>query len=349
MMRLMAVLSVCGVFLISCSGDGDGSAIGAPSLRPPIETATPQALKGSSTASLIQKIVRLIPKAYADGTSEITTLKTEIFDASGNGPLHIFNLIGQVDGRMTSLDSRALESNRLCLGEAAQEFSFPTGFKFVHDESHTFDMFFQCQEQLSSELKMAFGIKDGKFYLMEVQSSATNFNGVIMAQADLSSDNVEIWILSSTDSTGGSKYLYISSEKDAGIKFSIGGHTQNNGTTCGLQLAASDVDNRISLEGIFADSMNAGDCTGTNPATTTLCVQSSDLTQVESDCGTTDATDISTLPDLNYTTLFNTAPPSGVSTLNEFNTYAKAAIDSLIDEADFSGLTDFNLDDSEEE
>ncbi len=334
----------CGILFSfsSCTdSSSSGSSIGAPSLRPPVESATPTSLKGSSTSSIFKKLGLIIQKAHADGTVEVNTLQSEIFSSTGSGPLHIMNILGQVDGRMDSLNSRALEFDRLCLTQTAQAFTFPTNFEFVHNPSYSFDMFFQCHEQISNELDMAFGIYNEKLYLMEAQSSLSGFNGVILAQADLNSNLIEIWILSSNTS-GHSSFLYISSEENSGIKFSIGGHTQNNGTTCGMKLAASESVNRVHLNGIFADSLNAGDCTGTNPVTTDLCIRSTDLSQNETDCDVLEPASITNLPDLNYTTIFNTSPPSGVSSLSEFNTYAQNSIESLISDSDFSNLTDFN-------
>jgi hypothetical protein len=90
-----------------------------------------------------------------------------------------------------------------------------------------------------------------------------------------------------------------------GIEFSYGGHTAADGTSCGMRLRNDETS--FYTEGVFSDALNQpGDCSeegsAGGPGELRFCASSGDLTEsAAADCGA--LSDVSNIPDLNYTVL----------------------------------------------
>eukprot|EP00656_Telonema_subtile_P015710 TRINITY_DN18261_c0_g1_i5.p1 TRINITY_DN18261_c0_g1~~TRINITY_DN18261_c0_g1_i5.p1 ORF type:complete len:267 (+),score=58.12 TRINITY_DN18261_c0_g1_i5:81-881(+) len=237
--------------------------------------------------------------------------------------------LGQVDGRIESLDNRQQESVRQCTGEALQSWtptaSFPDG--------STFPMKFSCSEvmndQPDSTLSVYFGIDGNTTYLAELQvSTGSNPTMAVLVKAHNASGvtTVEVWQVVAISSNYSSWMHIYAQDGDTttankALELSVAGQGPNLGVGCGVRLFAGA--NYTKATGDFSDPAppNPGCGAVTNP----VCVSSSDLansTQAPCDAlvYSIPAFTTTTLDSGNFQTVAGTmASGSGMPTLTDFN------------------------------
>ncbi len=138
-MKLQLILSVSFALvltIIRCSGSG--SSAGVPLVEPPVTAATPSGL----TSRRVLDISEVASRFFADGPTEIQAL------------------LDGLDTRITEINSRSSESDRACLANTPVQQDYT-----IMGEAVT--AHFQCYEILSATGGMAFGQKDGIWYLYQ--------------------------------------------------------------------------------------------------------------------------------------------------------------------------------------
>jgi hypothetical protein len=195
-----------GVFLFACSG-GNGTSIGAPAVKPPVEAAMPAGfLVGSRQPS---------SRATADLVNEI---QSRLFT---DGPTEILGILAAIDARMATLESQALQSVRTCLSatpiDKTSDLTFP-------GSEPSFPQHYQCTEDNSGESggnRLAFGKKDDVWYLREGTESGVG--SIVKIDA---SENVEGYFVLGDNArfSGSTMLLHFKSNKAADtVEFTAGG------------------------------------------------------------------------------------------------------------------------------
>ncbi|MFK7872750.1 MAG: hypothetical protein AB8C84_06200 [Oligoflexales bacterium] len=274
-MRVFALLFV----LLQYSGcDESGKSIGAPAIYPPVEHSTP--------AGLLSTALTLTEEATAPPTA-VEVIKGRLFSP---GPTNFSYRLQKIDERMASLNSRAEDSPRKCVDEVATEWTPP-----ALPNGDVFPMYFQCQETLSETSQLAFGFYDDHFYLMERGTTGSDDEWIIVyAKANTAGTEVEFWqIAVSQETVEGVKipsyaYTHVKANETTGaLEFTNGGNSAGNGVSCGIQMKSNA--NYMYASGIFGSPNNppGEDCSGTQRASETICVNASDLTVADStNCAT---------------------------------------------------------------
>ena len=296
-------------------------------LEPPVTAATPSSLR-PSRGRLLQSM--LCPGGPSCLTP-IDIMRNRIF--TSNGPTSYTKRLSSVDERMSSLAARALDSDRQCLSESVKVWQPPS-----LPGSTAFDMYFQCQEDLSEGgtggARLYFGQRDGTSYVAEIQQSENGHNGAVLAIATLNATEVHVWTITSMSSSVSSLMQIKATSSATGsadefqrleLSFATN-EEQTTGLGCGVQFISSG--GAVSASGIFADRDCATQALSNPPngSQASVCVSASDLS-VSSNCA-----------DLTMTTAHMTYATA--------STFAAAAANLVDDYGNIAnlGLTSFNAD-----
>jgi hypothetical protein len=198
-----------------------------PYLKPPVYAASPEGLKGS------RRILATFTTSAA--TAQV---KTKLF---GGGTGDFTYRLGMVDDRLQELKERAKESRKLCLTTTPELFSpeLPNG--------ESFPMYFSCKEDVSDDLSIYFGQKDGTYYLAELQEGGTNTAGsypsiAVLASVDSDGNNVDVWqiIVDETASPKTASVFHINADETSDtIQLIAASTNQVTGVGCGIKMSSS--------------------------------------------------------------------------------------------------------------
>lgn len=175
-----------------------------------------------------------------------------------SGPQDFTSRIGEVDDRMASLNSRAKETKRKCVDEAAVTWNMP-----AFPDGKQFNMKFSCQENLNDNSRIYFGKSGDWAYIAEIQNSAGSSSPTmaVLSKIKLDSTELEIWTVTSASSTL-SVWFHIQATRsnttsvvrELQVSFATN-EVGNSGIGCGVRLATKS--DQIFADGKFSDGGGA--------------------------------------------------------------------------------------------
>jgi hypothetical protein len=187
---------VLSVALLSSCGK-KGASIGAPEVKPPVQSVTPPGLLSSVLGAQVSRLEHSSISSCTETGTIYSRVKCRLFYT---GPTEILQILAAIDSRMADIDSRAQESEHGCLNAApvdlTSDFSFPGGETFPH--------YLQCHDTFGSSGNgsggVGFGQKDGVWYLREYSTSrdslgGSNFKGIGKVVKVSPDSSVEGWVI----------------------------------------------------------------------------------------------------------------------------------------------------------
>jgi hypothetical protein len=280
------------------SDNGKGRSLGMPKVEPPVERNVPKGMQGAAVGLL-------------DGAeSPLQTLKSRFFAL---GPTSIFERLSKIDERLTELNARSegMSDVPACLDAEPKLWDQPAELP----SSEAFPIYLQCQEQLSGQLKLAFGAKDDFAYLVEIQNHDGSGMGpkvATLVRAKKDGSATEAWItmqyFDSSRTTAATDFFFLGLKADdasRGFEFSVGGSGPGIGVDCGVRVRSDGA--HVYGAGIFASHGDRGveDCSGGGTGSSSsgspaveLCVDATNLQNADgASCSSINSF---TLPSLTY-------------------------------------------------
>ena len=244
-LKISAMIFTC-TLAASCDKE-KGESIGAPQVEPPVTRNMPSGMKTASLTVLGSSGAGdgFVSVTNDDGTATasamVSKIKTYLYPA-GDGPSPI-NRLKTIDARMGSLNSRAEDSPRACLEEAARAYDLPTAMP----TAETFPMSFQCLEVLSAESTMAFGKEGDYFYLAEQTGSTEDELINVFAKVHMDGSTTEVWDIgyqkTITDNSGetGPRFsaMHAIGNDTNGVEVTTAGTTTSYDLACGIHLKSN--------------------------------------------------------------------------------------------------------------
>ena len=169
----------------------------------------------------------------------IDTIKTRLFQ---EGPGDFSYRLGMIDERLQEFKTRAKESDKECLSTIAVKFE-PT-----LPNNEAFPMYFSCKEEMSSQLSVYFGQKDGQYYVAELQKGGTvaglgNIPSIaVLASVDSAGNKVDVWQIAVEDTANPKtvSVFHIMADKIANtIQVIAAATSTGTGIGCGIKMSST--------------------------------------------------------------------------------------------------------------
>lgn len=181
----------------------------------------------------------LVASTIAESAA-ITTIKTRLFQ---EGPGDFSWRLGMVDQRLQEFKTRAKESDKECLSTIAVKFE-PT-----LPNNEAFPMYFSCKEEMSSQLSVYFGQKDGLYYVAELQKGGTDAvlgyipTIAVLASVDSAGNKVDVWQIAVEETANPPKTVsvfHIMADKLANtIQVIAAATSTGTGIGCGIKMSST--------------------------------------------------------------------------------------------------------------